>query len=697
VEPKLKPTMVVETGTSGNRLIDQSTGRAATISRTEALILSLTDGRHTPAQIAMEATRLGTPLMVGDVQRALQRFEKAGILKPKEELAVVIDLHASDAVADDPPTVVRAPPQEELDPNRPLPPFRQDLQVRRSAQKAVFDTLDPQSGKSFPLYDFEVSLARMMDGRRTAAQVLETGSGLGISVTLESLGKFVRQLQAYGFLGEPLEPEAAAAPPPSGGPAWGQTWERRDAWEDAVRTLFRTGLRMLRLSKPAEAKQYFSAVLESAPDNQEAREMLAVAEAALGSQKIRPVEAGPGPLPPLAAVVTEPALAATAPDAPALGSDPVLDEKLRALESLSGPHEMPTAAQLSAGSPRRGGSGWLPWTIALLAVAGAIGYGAWIRRGGSAPDAPKIPLVVARMTGPSGRSLMAAGYVSAAHLISIGAPAGRVKTVAVTVGQKVQPGTVLVALDDSEQQAQAKLARARVRDANRSLASTKRLYHAQAATAVELERARGQAEIAWAELSVIQEHVKQAIVSSPSAGTVLEVPVHAGELVPANDPSHPVVKLADLSDLVAEVAVNEADVKQVRLGQQADVSSDAVPGQNFAGQVTEISEQADRARGTVNVKVAVRQPGDVLRPGMSVKATFKDDAAAPQRLLLPRSALDGDSLWVVDRDGRAVRRPVKSSPSGPSMVEIQSGLTEGEQVVADPATVHLAPGQRVTP
>ncbi|HEX4620113.1 MAG TPA: biotin/lipoyl-binding protein, partial [Myxococcaceae bacterium] len=472
MEAKLKPTMVVETGTQGNRLIDQSTGRAATISRTEALILSLTDGRHTPAQIATEATRLGTPLMVGDVQRALQRFEKAGILKPKEELAVVIDLHASDAAGDDPPTVVSHGPAsthasaapEELDPNRPLPPFRQDLQVRRSAQKAVFDTLDPQSGKSFPLYDFEVSLARMMDGRRTAAQVLETGSGLGISVNLESLGKFVRQLQAYGFLGEPLEPEAAAPPPRIGGPAWGQTWERRDAWEDAVRTLFRTGLRMLRLSKPAEAKQYFSAVLESAPDNQEAREMLAVAEAALGSQKIPPIEGSPGPQPSAAAVVTEPALAATAPDAPALGSDPALDEKLRALESLSGPHAMPTAAQLRAGSPRGAGKGWLPWTIALLAVAGAVGYGAWVRRGGSVPDAPKIPLVIARTTGPTGRSLMAAGYVSAAHLISVGALAGRVKAVAVTVGQRVQTGTVLVELDDSEQQAQAKLARARVRD-----------------------------------------------------------------------------------------------------------------------------------------------------------------------------------------------------------------------------------------
>jgi RND family efflux transporter MFP subunit len=692
VEAKLKPTMVVETGASGNRLIDRSTGRAATISRTDALILSLTDGAHTAAQIATEATRLGTPLMEAEVHRALQRFEKAGILKPKQEMAVVIDLRAADeepATVVAPLAVAQASPPEELNPSDPLPPFRGDLQVRRSAQKGVFDTFDPRSGKSFPLYDFEVSLARMMDGRRTAAQVLETGSGLGISVTLDSLGKFVRQLRAYGFLGEP-ESQAGAPMPAAAAPAWGRTWERREAWEDAVRMLFRSGLRMLRLSKPDEARQYFAAVLEATPDNQEAREMLAVADAALGPHRPPLEEARPLPGP---AVVTEPALPAVPPGPPPAVADPDLDQKLRALESLSGPHEIP--ASYTPGTPSRAGRG-LPWIIAVLAVAGALGYGAWLRKGGAQPTAPKVPLIVAHLTEPSQRSLMAAGYVSAAHLISVGAPAGRVKTVAVSVGQKVQPGTILVALDDSEQQAQMKLARARVRDANRGLASTKRLYHAQAATAVELERATGQAEIAWAELSVIQERVKQAIVRSPSVGTVLEVPVHAGELVPANDPTHPVVRLADLSELVAEVAVNEADVHQVRQGQQADVASDAVPGQQFSGQVTEISEQADRARGTVNVKVAVKQPGDVLRPGMSVKATFKNDGAAPQRLLLPRSALDGDSVWVVNKAGRAERRTVKARPSGPAMTEILDGLADGEQVVAD-AAVHPVPGQVIVP
>src|SRR5688572_15637690 len=92
-----------------------------------------------------------------------------------------------------------------------LPRFRSDLKVAPKADsKGLFEVTDPVANKHFTLYDFELSMARMMDGKRTAQGVIESSTKLAIPVTLESLEKFVRQLRAYGFV-EDGEVSASAA------------------------------------------------------------------------------------------------------------------------------------------------------------------------------------------------------------------------------------------------------------------------------------------------------------------------------------------------------------------------------------------------------------------------------------------------------------------------------------------------------
>ncbi len=145
--------------------------------------------------------------------------------------------------------------------------IRADLKVRRREASSLLDVTDPLSGKTFPLYDFELSLARMLDGRRLLREVVDAGQRLGIPVDLESLSQFVSQLDRYGFL----------APPgtPASGPGEGQsTWAPRRKWDDGLRALFQSGLRMHRQGRYAEAANYFEAMLQQDPQNPEASEML---------------------------------------------------------------------------------------------------------------------------------------------------------------------------------------------------------------------------------------------------------------------------------------------------------------------------------------------------------------------------------------------------------------------------------------
>jgi len=130
------------------------------------------------------------------------------------------------------------------------------------------EVTDPVSGRHFTLYEFELSLARMLDGRRHASGVVENGVRLGIPIDLDGLHKFVRQLWRYGFLSP-----AGVVPAPDGGAQGG--WPERERWDEATRTLFQTGLRLMRQGRAQDAGSYFQAVLDADPDNAEAIELLA--------------------------------------------------------------------------------------------------------------------------------------------------------------------------------------------------------------------------------------------------------------------------------------------------------------------------------------------------------------------------------------------------------------------------------------
>ena len=148
------------------------------------------------------------------------------------------------------------------------PQFRRDLVLTRTKGGGA-DVRETATGKSFTLNEYEHSLARMLDGRRTIAAVLEAGHRLGIPLNLDSVAGFIQRLQSFGC----LETQASPAAP--------SNWPTRGQWEEHLRSLFQSGVRLLRSNKPAEAAGYFQAMLVQDPDNVEALELLAMAEAAV--------------------------------------------------------------------------------------------------------------------------------------------------------------------------------------------------------------------------------------------------------------------------------------------------------------------------------------------------------------------------------------------------------------------------------
>jgi hypothetical protein len=148
-----------------------------------------------------------------------------------------------------------------------VPLLRADLLVARSKAPCVFELRDPESGAALTVYEYELSVARMLDGRRRVADVIENGRRLGIPIDPVGLGTFIRQLAQQRFLSPP------GWPPPSRSQ---RPWSNRQVWDQATREQFQRGVRLVRQGRPDDAAPIFQQMLADDPEAAEAHEMLAI-------------------------------------------------------------------------------------------------------------------------------------------------------------------------------------------------------------------------------------------------------------------------------------------------------------------------------------------------------------------------------------------------------------------------------------
>ena len=393
------------------------------------------------------------------------------------------------------------------------------------------------------------------------------------------------------------------------------------------------------------------------------------------------------------------------------------DERLRAdLQSLR-IERSPSAARTQR-TRRRGGSRAVRVAAAVVALL-LIGLAVRLFRGSA------VPVEVASATSVEASGLEPApvlsgsGYVvTGDRYVSIGVRvAGRIDRYFIEEGQSVRKGDPLVQLDDRDYRASVgrveaslALARANTELADAELRRGRALRTNGVISDQELDVLVNKSEVAHASIAQLEAELDAARVNleyttlrAPTDGVVLAKLKEVGEIaVPGGFAgSGDLVRIANLSDMRAEVDVNEADLERVRMGGAARVTPDAYPDRHYAAQVVKLYPQVDRQKGTLKVEVRILEPDDKLLPDMSTRVTFLADApaagaAAPKAVLVPARALqrdnDGSFVWVV-ADGRVQRAPVETSGEAGDRVRVVSGLDGGETVVV--GEVPLEDGQRV--
>jgi HlyD family secretion protein len=347
--------------------------------------------------------------------------------------------------------------------------------------------------------------------------------------------------------------------------------------------------------------------------------------------------------------------------------------------------------------------------IAWFAVGGprqvAVGYANRIEAGGSAPATPV---------------LSGSGYVvTADKYISIGTRIpGRIEKFLVDEADRVKAGDPLVQLDDRDYRAALESGRARLAvakankdlhaiDLRRKRALREHNYASQSELdSAETQQRVDQAQIAQLEAEIAQQQVNldYTMLRAPTDGVILAKLKEVGEMaVPGGFAgSGELIRMANLTELRAEVDVSEADLSRVRLGQNAQVVPDAFPDKRYLAKVVKLYPQVNRQKGTLKVEVQILEPDDTLLPDMSVRIHFLGEDQSPQAggpglVLAPKAAIRSDGsesyAWVVT-NGALRRQSVRTGADQGDKVVVVEGLSGGEALVVGDAQ-KLSDGERV--
>jgi membrane fusion protein, multidrug efflux system len=274
------------------------------------------------------------------------------------------------------------------------------------------------------------------------------------------------------------------------------------------------------------------------------------------------------------------------------------------------------------------------------------------------------------------------GIAQASQPVNINAKiVARVLRVPVEVGAVVHPGDLLVEFDPELYQSNYESEQLGYQHFHNELKRTESLARQAFSSPEDLENARvaeARARVALVSAKIDLENTR---ILSPVSAVVLSRSINPGEMSHIDESC---VQLGVIDPFLMEVAVSEDKIGYVYEGMDAEVETDAFPGETFKGQVTRIDAAVDVMTRTFGVYVQIPNHDLRLKKGVTGYARLKSRRTA---LVVPSTAvidLNGDRsmVYVIDASRHVHVREIRGGISALGMTEITRGLREGEEVVS---------------
>ncbi len=339
---------------------------------------------------------------------------------------------------------------------------------------------------------------------------------------------------------------------------------------------------------------------------------------------------------------------------------------------------------------------------------------------------PRLPMTVelaaVKRADLSEQITVVGNLIGEATVEAVPKVAGRLASVSVRLGDRVSRGQTLAKIEDQEMIEQVKQAQAsfevsaatiRQREADLKFAQTnldrsRNLYGRQLipqqtlddaearyqAASAQLDLARAQYAQSQARLDELKINLANTVITSSVNGFVGKRALDPGAWV---TPNSALISVVDIGVVRLVANVIEKDLRRITGGAHADVEVDAYPGEKFTGRVARVAPVLDPATRTAQIEVEIQNSTFRLKPGMYAKVRFTVEQR-DHALVVPANAVvdvNGDRGVFLPGDGDVAKfQPVEIGLTDKDLVEVASGLSEGDRVVTTGAAA-LRAGDRI--
>lgn len=270
---------------------------------------------------------------------------------------------------------------------------------------------------------------------------------------------------------------------------------------------------------------------------------------------------------------------------------------------------------------------------------------------------------------------------------------GRVTRIAVDEGDHVSRGQVVARIDDELLAVETQAAQANYQTALRDVERYESSFKTGGVTQQQVDAQRLNLRNAQARLQTAKRKANDADIKAPISGIVNKRFIEKGSYV---SPGTQLFEIVDLSKLKLKVTANEAQVVNLKVGDQVKITSNVFPDKSFTGKISFIAAKAD---ANLNFPVEVQvsnNSGNQLKAGMYGTATFDLPAQKPL-ITVPRSAFVGsvnsNKVYLL-KGNTAQEHKVTPGRIISDRVEILNGLNEGDIVIIS-GQVNLVDGAQV--
>ena len=279
----------------------------------------------------------------------------------------------------------------------------------------------------------------------------------------------------------------------------------------------------------------------------------------------------------------------------------------------------------------------------------------------------------------------------------------RISQVLVKENDQVTAGQTVATLDGKDYQAKYDQAQYKVTNTRLDYERYKMLYDQGAGTKQTLDNAEYEYKTALSNLSAAESDLAETTITAPMSGVVVGEPKPAGTMaVQGNSNPTVIMRIADTSKKQIMAKIDETDIGNIKVGQDAPFTVDTYTNQTFTAHVSKISQTDTSNTWDTNgtstssssssssasviyyyVTLDVDDPDDVLRLGMTARVEI-NTAEKEDALVVPIAALktndNGSYVLRVNTSGQTEQVPVTTGIYSDEYVEILSGLSEGDSV-----------------